>query len=529
MESRWWWWYDYPTGPSFTPFTASLTLELEKFQDAPERIFPLHYFFTSHYCFTGPCMLGLRHTVREAWANKVILNNALHSSKYLQKVTTWASKSKNRIRVNLTVVSTGRLADTDWVSMCRPNMSPTDKGTFSVHCVRHPSRFNLEAPLKTHMKHHMNEKRFSCEKCSFKAHYASVLVQHAKRVHEKLRPFHCSLPACDFRSFAAKDLNIHIDTRHNPHRSREFPCPLCTKNFYSKHELQKHITFVHTNESLHTCDKCDFTTRYKLTWQQHRARMHQKVEPGACEYEKCKFPAGVEGHKDKHVRAVQGPGKQLNCKSSDCGYKTRYTRSLQIHALCHEEDLDKKFPFACTFPNECDFRSRTEPGIKLHHRRHQTPKRPLRRCKFCPSKRYPDRHSLQFHKWAVHNSKSYDCSMCNYSSWKSEHLANHSRLCHRPSEPTRLLTDNVSNASERDTSPGDNKQSTGAHLAIVTNEPVDKLSNRLNNFLGIPVVCLPRICMEMMWFLWTGHPNLFSRLQTHKQCVYHVHKIMCFS
>ena len=364
-------------------------------------------------------------------------------------------------------------------------------------CSLCPSIFYLEKSLQCHIQSHVKEKPFSCVHCEFKAQFSSALVQHVRRVHAKLKPFKCSFPACVYRSFGNKDLKSHIDARHNPNRSKDFPCPLCTKSFYNKRDVREHIRVVHTNERLHACDKCDFTTHYKRTLQQHRGKMHHKVEPGACKYEKCKFRAELKGHMDKHVRTVHRPGKKLNCKSCGCNYETKYTRELKIHTLCHEESLEKKFPFACSFPNGCDFRSRFKVGIKRHHRRHQTTKS-IHRCKFCPGKPYPDRHSLQFHKWAVHNGKSYKCSMCNYSSWKSEHLANHKRLCHQPRDSTRLLTDKVSNASKRDTSSDDNKQSTGTRLAILQNEPVHKLLHLPNNFLSIPVVCLPRICVEIM-------------------------------
>ena len=334
-------------------------------------------------------------------------------------------------------------------------------------CTLCSSRFYTKANLNGHIDRHVKESRFRCDRCEFSSHDKLCLTRHVKSIHDNGSRFHCSFPGCnysgphpsyvqkhqrshnpdpsvrypfqcsftdcDFRSSRKKDLKKHINARHNPNRTKEFTCPLCSKGFYSSYCVKAHIQLVHTKEKTFSCDQCSFKTHYANGLKAHGRTEHgigkAREEKFKCDF--CEHRAYSRPHLELHKSAKHTMEKEFVCDFPGCGYTTSYVSGFKHHRLIHEQDPEKQYPFACAFPG-CDFRRRFRTQIQLHEKRHSeiNSGRELFKCDLC-TKNYPDKVSLDFHDSMIHKTESYKCSQCSYTTRIERNLWQHSRHHHR--------------------------------------------------------------------------------------------------
>lgn len=109
----------------------------------------------------------------------------------------------------------------------------------------------------------------TCEKCFKKP---IDLRRHSDAVHEKKRPFKCSVVECD-KSFSLKcTLDRHLTT-HKEDRKLE-TCNLCFKQLSSKGSLTLHER-IHKNLKPHQCHECSSSFRTPGNLQSHQ-KTHTK-------------------------------------------------------------------------------------------------------------------------------------------------------------------------------------------------------------------------------------------------------------
>ena len=336
--------------------------------------------------------------------------------------------------------------------------------TRDFQCPMCPSRYYSNSNLKDHVDRcHIKERRFACQQCKFKAHDRAYLRLHVKTVHEKSVKFNCSFPGCDFstchrtsfklhgqkhdpkveavhcnfpectyQASSLYQLRKHLKIRHNPNRAKAFPCPMCSRSFYTMGSVRTHISYFHTLEKAYTCDKCGYATQMYSTLKGHCRRVHKedggvqkRFKCDSCDY-RARYKQCLTIHK---IRVHTGEWK-FKCHVLGCNLRTNYPEALKKHLLTHEKDPDKQFPFTCSFEG-CDFRRRSRSEMASHERRHKSSKLKLK-CQICPNRVYPDRNSLYFHKCTKHNHRSFKCSMCDYVVCQKVNLMKHIRTRHDP-------------------------------------------------------------------------------------------------
>jgi len=90
------------------------------------------------------------------------------------------------------------------------------------------------------------------------------------------RPFKCS-KGCDQLFTQSSHLNQHIRAVHD--RLKPFHCTLCNRSFGKKYDLTSHRSAVHLKVKGHTCQECrkPFAKRSNLV--RHYAKVHNMLCP----------------------------------------------------------------------------------------------------------------------------------------------------------------------------------------------------------------------------------------------------------
>ena len=128
-------------------------------------------------------------------------------------------------------------------------------------CTLCPSLFNRKSNLPRHIQCHVKQKGFECNQCTYKTGDSSNLARHVKAVHERLTPFQCSFPGCNYKASQNGDLQKHRRT-HETDQSlrRPFPCTFegCDYSATQKGTLERHIQRRHNGscEKGFVCSMC---------------------------------------------------------------------------------------------------------------------------------------------------------------------------------------------------------------------------------------------------------------------------------
>ncbi|CAC5417131.1 unnamed protein product [Mytilus coruscus] len=108
----------------------------------------------------------------------------------------------------------------------------------------------MEDQILTHMKVHIPEKSFSCDKCHKKFTFSHHLQQHI-RVHTGERPYKCEV--CEKAFISSSNLKRHLDTHgqkvvkmdddnmYITEKERDYKCQVCDKEFVRKYGPQVHM------------------------------------------------------------------------------------------------------------------------------------------------------------------------------------------------------------------------------------------------------------------------------------------------
>ena len=94
------------------------------------------------------------------------------------------------------------------MSTRRDSLKPSNDQSTIYKCKNCDFQSEKRTALDWHFRLYHMGKKLMCEKCGFKAFSTSVMKQHNKSVHEKLKDFACK--SCDFKSSYKRSLTQHI-------------------------------------------------------------------------------------------------------------------------------------------------------------------------------------------------------------------------------------------------------------------------------------------------------------------------------
>ncbi len=102
------------------------------------------------------------------------------------------------------------------------------------HC---SGTFKTKTGLRSHLVTHINEKMFSCSKCSKHFVKKEAMDSHIRRVHLGIRPHKCVICTSTFST--TSELKSHLGTHDKP---KSYGCHLCSAVFVQKGALSRHLS-----------------------------------------------------------------------------------------------------------------------------------------------------------------------------------------------------------------------------------------------------------------------------------------------
>ena len=118
--------------------------------------------------------------------------------------------------------------------------------------------------------------------CTYKCSRKDVLKKHIAAVHEKKKPFECSL--CPSKFDLKSELKYHAWKQHYEKLSkkRHLKCSLCQYTFDGKANLNRHIAAVHEKKKSFECSLCPYKIGSQCDLNKHIAAVHGEKKPFEC-------------------------------------------------------------------------------------------------------------------------------------------------------------------------------------------------------------------------------------------------------
>ena len=293
--------------------------------------------------------------------------------------------------------------------------------------------------------------KHSCKLCDFKTNRQGLFIRHMwthgsgesgqtasdvdneikslKLVQQKLtrtvfdKPVKCF--KCNFRSIKMRELRTHLLVHFRS--GGPFQCDLCPRSYTSLFPFFEHLLHYHPqpDQTMHSCDKCDFTSASVFHYSRHIERSHMPEE--------------------------------LRIKCDECGETYRDEHNLAVHK--RRIHRGEKISFGA--PAQCEVCLKTlssNANLKIHMRTH-TKEKPYK-CNFCakafsqyvqlrthrvqehgtiesvqPKRRRVHRKALKENKIVIRSAFNQAVKMpCRYcgKSYKPPHIFDHEKLHEDP-------------------------------------------------------------------------------------------------
>ena len=128
---------------------------------------------------------------------------------------------------------------------------------------------------------HGKDERKMCKLCPFQTAYNPSMIRHVKAVHHKIKDH-----VCDDCGYKASQKVTLINHRISVHKigEKRFSCDKCPFKALSSSHLNRHIKVVHGNNIDHDCEECGYTASNKVELSNHIFSFHKMgVKKSKCE------------------------------------------------------------------------------------------------------------------------------------------------------------------------------------------------------------------------------------------------------
>eukprot|EP00088_Acartia_fossae_P011423 TRINITY_DN15799_c0_g1_i2.p1 TRINITY_DN15799_c0_g1~~TRINITY_DN15799_c0_g1_i2.p1 ORF type:complete len:214 (+),score=57.19 TRINITY_DN15799_c0_g1_i2:63-644(+) len=173
------------------------------------------------------------------------------------------------------------------------NAHPVDGKKDKVPCDICGKMFT-ETYLYMHKTNSHSTNVIQCDLCDYTSNSKYKLNIHRKR--HFMEKEEC--PDC---GVAVKDLRQHMRVLCKKNTSKGiFSCNECTRTFFKKETLEKHMETDHPKEKKYFCDYCDYRAYKKANIRSHMKKMHEKLGQKV----RCEHCNKVTNNLDHHLKSI---------------------------------------------------------------------------------------------------------------------------------------------------------------------------------------------------------------------------------
>ena len=295
--------------------------------------------------------------------------------------------------------------------------------------------------ISTNIKRDLGISRI-CNVCESTFSSASALRKHSKLEHPGTKVFYCSKENCDYGTDYTGNLRMHMEGFHN--QGQSFNCDLCQyktkwKPTFLEHKRVKHGLyerkskyFLNTKAMDPTkCNQCEHVASSQKLLVIHMRNKHREIN-AIINCDQCSFATHSQIGLDHHKRWIHS-GKIVQRKF-DCR-KCEFSVSNKVELIVHRRDVHgvtqtgPKGPpkmFKC---KHCSEQIRGREKLRKHQRDEHEIALKILKCWFCEYKTTSG-VALGKHTAIEHRGAKYECSMCSFVTKKKKYVVKHMEVIH---------------------------------------------------------------------------------------------------
>ena len=267
---------------------------------------------------------------------------------------------------------------------------------------------DVSATENSNEDQNLNDKEFSCDKCSFVTSRKRSFTWHMKK---HVNSESGSSVPCVFcsSSFSSKNkLAKHISVEH---RQDTYSCHTCDTQFPRVSEFVDHLSLHSKKNLIKKCLYCPFKTVHNISFKHHMAR-HTGQNVYKCPF--CKYKTPSMKNYREHVSNHAGLG--YTCQI--CSYKTSYEVGFKRHMA---KEHNHSSYISCKYDG-CGYQTYRKDLLKDHIRSiHQLKKYKCKSCDYVGSTLY----QLRVHNGKKHLTGLMECLYCDYRTACSGNMKSH--------------------------------------------------------------------------------------------------------
>ncbi|XP_072018931.1 zinc finger Y-chromosomal protein-like [Amphiura filiformis] len=183
------------------------------------------------------------------------------------------------------------------------------------------NKYANEKQLKSHVRRHSYESKFSCKYCAKRLPGPKRLENHIVKVHGEDTPYKCEYCA---ESFATK---CYLQV-HSKIHATSFKCQFCSQNFLNEKSLYNHKR-RHTYHTRFPCQQCGKCFAGPITLDRHM-RVHNGT-PFQCRYCPQVFATNEYLIIHERIHTKEKPQYQCEYCEQSFDWKSRYNRHMKVH------------------------------------------------------------------------------------------------------------------------------------------------------------------------------------------------------